>query len=63
MKQITALENALSALKQVEDLCREDSKNACDMTINQSIALGIIATVLSGRAWKADCEIKEAHNG
>jgi hypothetical protein len=63
MKQITQLENALTALKQIETLIREDCKNVCDLTLNQGISLGIIYTVLNGTAWNARCEVKEIHNG
>lgn len=62
MKKITQLENALTALKRVEDLINDDCRNASDMTTNQSIALGIISTVLCGKAWKAGVEVKEARN-
>lgn len=61
--KITQLENALTALKQIETLIREDCKNACDLTPNQAISLGIISTVLNGKAWKVSREVKEIHNG
>ena len=63
MKQITQLENVFTALKQVKDLIVDDCKNACDMTINQSIALAIISTVLCGKSWKVGVEVKEVCNG
>lgn len=56
------MENAHTALMQVESLIREDIKNNCNATNNQCIELGIITTVLSGKSWRAGLEVESWAN-